>query len=205
MGGPGSGPRPGQHDDEVCDYASLDVRELARAGLLAPGDHEWMVEGSGLGVAVLLHVPRSGDCIRIGIRPGVFDATVLLHRVPTKLASRPVRTWFECSHCPRRCAVLYIRKGRWACRVCLGLKYPTTRLRPIMRGLEKARATRVKLGGGPGCGHLFPPKPPGMRWATYERLKTETWAAEWRWIREVAAPRCERSRRCVAAVTGDDW
>ncbi len=33
------------------------------------------------------------------------------------------RPWFTCPACERRCALLYYRRGRFACRTCQGLSY----------------------------------------------------------------------------------
>jgi len=209
MGGPGSGRKAGRHDDEVWEHAALDVRDLARTGALEYGDHEVSVLNSGMGATVFIRVPRlgivAGGVVRIGYIPGSFVTAVEFEYLATKLPSGAARPWFLCNECGRRSAIIYLRLGHWRCRVCHKLRYPSTRLSPVYRGLEQARATRVKLGGGPGCGHEWPDKPQRMRWDTYFRLRREVLDAEWRWIRTVKAPRFERFRRAVAALTGDDW
>jgi hypothetical protein len=44
--------------------------------------------------------------------------------------------------------------------------------------LTKTQAIRVKLGGEPGLIHDFPPKPKGMHWRTYYRLREKADDAE---------------------------
>jgi hypothetical protein len=48
------------------------------------------------------------------------------------------------------------------------------------RALAKAQAIRERLGGSASMMHPFPPKPKGMRWNTYHRLRAsseESWVS----------------------------
>jgi hypothetical protein len=55
--------------------------------------------------------------------------------------------------------------------------YESQRTAAHDRALRKAQAIRVKLGAS-GSMAVFPPKPKGMHYRTYERLSMEAEAAE---------------------------
>lgn len=105
MGGPGSGRRPGRRSsckETTLDYFALDIREVKRFGLIVRGQEEI------LGVARLEWIPAG-----FGGAEGGF-----------------LRPWFLCPRagCHRRVAILYEDPGihpAWACRICLGLCYPS--------------------------------------------------------------------------------
>ena len=57
-------------------------------------------------------------------------------------------------------------------------KMPTT---AGSRALSRAQDIRMRLGGSPSLGELFPDKPKGMHWRTYARLWAEAEDAEGAW------------------------
>lgn len=59
-------------------------------------------------------------------------------------------------------------------RHCVGLVYASTRERPHYRLLRKAQNLRVRCGGDFNVTEPFPPKPKGMDWNTYWRLRAES-------------------------------
>ena len=79
------------------------------------------------------------------------------------------RNWFLCPDCRRRCTVLYVADGL-RCRKCLGLSFESQSLHPIPRRVRQIGKRRKKVGGSGDIMSDFPPKPKGMRWATYDRL-----------------------------------
>jgi hypothetical protein len=87
------------------------------------------------------------------------------------------RPWFVCSvysggqYCGRRVALLYGAGELFACRRCYSLAYASQHEAVGHRGLGKARKIRIRLGGGPNLLEVFPYKPKGMHWSTYERLR----------------------------------
>ena len=92
------------------------------------------------------------------------------------------RWWFACPRTGRRVAKLYLPSGGrqfWS-RQAYALAYQSQREQRHDRARQKAQSIREKL-GGPQYGNLtlpFPPKPKGMWWRTYERLRRKAAAAE---------------------------
>ena len=87
------------------------------------------------------------------------------------------RPWWRCPVCGRRVAVIYLRRQP-ACRICLGLRYRSQRLRETDRALQRARRLRRRLGGGTALFDPVTDRPKGMHAATYERLLTALRDAE---------------------------
>jgi hypothetical protein len=84
--------------------------------------------------------------------------------------------YFHCAYTGEDVSVLWRPPGatqfaarqRWGRRVAYGSQFQT----PFDRALSQARKIRARI-GGPGWESLvdpFPPKPKGMRWATYDRI-----------------------------------
>ena len=66
--------------------------------------------------------------------------------------------------------MLYAAGELFACRSCYGLAYESQQQDPPDRALLKAQKIRMRLGGS-GCpADLFPDKPKGMHWRTYDRM-----------------------------------
>ena len=82
------------------------------------------------------------------------------------------RPWFLCPSCNRRVVVLYFC-GYFGCRRCHGLAYKSQQVSKWERPVHRIRQIRTRLGGRPDILGPFPPKPPRMRWSTYQRLESE--------------------------------
>lgn len=81
------------------------------------------------------------------------------------------RRWFVCPRCKNRKRVLYHARD-FCCRTCLRLQYNSQYERPHFRSLNRQQELRISLGGtGNVIEDRFPPKPKGMHWKTYRRLK----------------------------------
>ena len=84
------------------------------------------------------------------------------------------RQWLRCLKCGRGCRKIY--GGRYfRCRLCYRLRYASQgESRRDQRALDRARKIAKRLhdrwGGATEEEYDFPPKPPRMRWATYNRL-----------------------------------
>jgi hypothetical protein len=90
--------------------------------------------------------------------------------------------WFICPRwvagraCRRRVRKLYPSPGGgyFACRRCCRLSYTSQRQDGTNRALSKAQAIRKRLGGSAAMLQPSPPKPKGMRWKTYRRLRAKS-------------------------------
>jgi LSD1 subclass zinc finger protein len=84
------------------------------------------------------------------------------------------RAWYVCPSCGVRRRVLYLPPGatRFRCRGCHKLAYGTQQMDMHDRHLYRIRVLQKRLDGGAGEYSPFriPPKPTGMRWATYYRI-----------------------------------
>lgn len=189
MGGYGSG-RWGRHRAKgtTDPLPRLDVHHLARLGLIVPGAVR------SLAVAWSRGDEPAGD-ILVRYDDGRPHEVVLEYRVRKEddEAWRPVREsvgldrtpcpyggkrpWFLCPRCLSRRAVLFGLGGRFRCRACHGLAYPSTREGTADRHRRRADELRRRLGGKPGD-LLVPRKPKGMHRRTYERLAADLRARE---------------------------
>lgn len=161
---------------------SLDVAQLAREGLLEPGDRQWRWEElNGWSVRVI----ALGYAVELRL-----GATSLgeLELTSTPCNFGGCRRWWLCARCHRRARVLYLGGRSLACRRCADLRYESQLEREIARGLRRARKIRRRLGGQPSLVTPFPPKPARMRWATYEVLQAEAEAAEGAFLASLGRP-----------------
>lgn len=193
MGGIGSGRWGWERTRETTEgLLWLDVRYLARRGLftvkpgqLATDAVAWSRGGKPLGNITVVYAGNDPDAVILDyrVRTGASEPWVPvqerigLERTPCRYGgSRP---WFRCPGCGKRRAVLYSVGGRFRCRGCHDLAYESTREDVGERARRRADTLRRKLGDterGPWRG--VPPKPPRMRWATYQRLVEEILEAE---------------------------
>lgn len=122
---------------------------------------------------------------------GPQDYTVALEAEPCRFGGW--RWWWVCPTMWRRCAVLYLPNGgrRFLSRQAYRLAYRSQREDVIGRAHRRAARVHKRLGAdyGTTCDPL-PPKPPRMRWATYERLVARREAAvdalDAAWLAEAA-------------------
>ena len=119
-------------------------------------------------------------------RPGSSEWKSIQQRVPIRLTAchfGGVRPWFVCPaccngrYCGRRAAILYCAGELFACRRCHDLSYGSQQQMALDRGLEQARKIRMRLGGGADLLEPFPPRPKGMHWRTFQRLRARAEAA----------------------------
>lgn len=179
MGGSGSGNRwRWAAHSTVSDYRSLDVRRLAREGLLRPGSRFGWQWTCGEVVTGSIRIESEIDRVTLDYRTregGDWEAMrypVLLSTSPCHLGG--LRQWFLCPArgCGRRVAKLYGGKV-FACRQCHQLAYPSQREDASDRAARRAEKIRGKLGWEPGILNGGGPKPSRMHWRTFERLVEE--------------------------------
>ncbi len=202
MGGSGSGEWWRWEKRETTEATiGLDVRYLARNGMLRPGFYSlsWRCgdrpagniglrvteDGPTLGTITLEYRTRRGE----GAWQDVTQRVWLDWTPCTYGGERP---WLLCPLCLRRMAILYSGGAGFACRKCLRLVYQSQRESSGDRALAQAQAIRRRLGGSANMLEPFPMKPPGMHWRTYDRLHwlarvaearydAEFWATMQRW------------------------
>ena len=169
--------------DTTESYRNLDVRRWQRDKLLNAGSSfgwEWSHEGE---VLASIGVRAETGRVVLSYRHRLNDEpwqdveySVLIEWTPCQFGGS--RAWFLCPArgCGRRVAILY-SGVIFACRKCHRLIYQCQKQRVWERAMSRARKIRMKLGGSPDVTEWFPPKPKGMHWSTYERLRLEAESA----------------------------
>lgn len=159
MGGPGS-TRWGMTLTRMTTdgVPCLNVRDLTRAGCLVPGTSVAVSWSSC--AAMSLSLPAEGTMrvvLAYRVRapqggPYAVHQSIQLTSTPCRFGG--ARVWFTCPGCGSRCAILYAVGGRFRCRTCQRLAYPSTRQpRSAVHRPPDARAGQRGHGGpGPRCG-----------------------------------------------------
>lgn len=171
----------GRHGGKLTtgDMRPLDIRELARDGLLVSGTAFLWTWSRGDGKIFSIQVwPVEGDGVRLTYRKRDHgaddwkDMDYSVRVVWTDCALGGQRPWWQCpaAGCGRRVAVLY-GGGVYACRHCHHLAYRTQREQAYNRSSSKADRIRKRLGWAPGILNGSGGKPKGMHWSTFERLR----------------------------------
>jgi hypothetical protein len=177
--------------DKTNDYHSIDLAWLRREKLLTVGrwsSINWSRNGHRTG-SIQLQCVSDGIRLTYRSRPRGGEWTDVSEIVPlietaTQFGGR--RQWFLCLTCRRRCRILY-GGTHFRCRRCHGLKYETQYEPAFARAATRALKIRERLGSKGGIDDLFPAKPKGMHWKTYERLRDEAERLEGAWARGIAA------------------
>src|SRR5215471_15421110 len=187
LGGLGSGRTYHIGAASKCEHwRSIDLVDLKRMGLLKPmvGGHvrsiTWKHADGGvdtLGVIAnpggIRFIKRDDD----GKLAGLFVAYTY---TPTMFGG--CRKWFACPGCRRPTRILY-GVNSLRCRRCRGLKYASQSEAWHWRAQRHALSIRHRLGtSGDALDGPFPPKPPKMRWATYERLRAVDAGLQEQWL-----------------------
>jgi len=189
-------PRPTNYFVRKCEERfSIDLARLKRHGILAdsaPRILTWTRGREDAGQIRIIAVERgvhlnyrvtkhSGECHDIDeLIPYVWS--------PTQFGGR--RQWLQCPGCWKACRVLYRGDTRFRCRRCLHLRYGSQYEPPGLGGVDQADKIRKRLGDTVGSAFEqdeFPPKPKGMHWTTYRRLKRRYDRYQFRWTRAATA------------------
>lgn len=197
MGGYGSGQR-WRSKPQTDAALPLDVRWLARTGLIQPGIVAWMPvrwtrNGTPDGSITASYDARRPDELLLAYRTRALGDTtwtevhevIPLEWTPCHYGGE--RVWCRCPGCGSRRAVLYrlySLHGGFRCVPCNHLAYSSTR--DDRRAQLNRRAARItqRLQAEPDWvlnGLMLPFKPKGMHWRTYDRL-----GREWRAIQAEA-------------------
>ncbi len=170
--------RSGRRSGEACieDVWRLDVRPLARDGLLRPGRSftlEWGTAGASGTVATMRVISASEVHVSVTRpkNPTRADVAYPLRLDHTKCHWGGTRAWWICPAigCGRRAAVLYGFEI-FACRRCYRLAYRSQRETPENRAFRAADRIRARLGWCPGIANGYGLKPPRMHWTTFFEL-----------------------------------
>jgi hypothetical protein len=189
MGSFGSGRPRGRDTVEAC--RSIDVNRLHRDGGLRAGwmgSWQWTCDGEKV---ASINLRAELDRLHLTYRvctsgeewEDVAETVRIVRVAPGFGGSRP---YFVCPGvvnrvaCGRRVAKLYGPGPYFLCRHCYRLAYDSQSEGAWHRTLRRANKIRQRLGGDPGMAAPFPPKPTGMWWRTYERLRDRAFDAEMR-------------------------
>lgn len=151
---------------------SVDIRRWQRDGLLDRGYFGWQwSDPDTQEVRSSIGVWASHERVRLVYRVGEHDIddTVRLTSTPCNYGGR--RYWFQCPHCFRRCASLFLRAGRFRCRTCQRISYRSQSEDVIGRAWLKQAKLEARL--DPNW-----QRPKGMRHATRDKLLERIWRLE---------------------------
>lgn len=154
----------------------LDVRQLARRGLLAGSEaFVWRWNRAGEPAGSIGIVVDSGRRLTLRYTSTETDVPRRVEQrvnlLATACALGGVRSWFACPCCGRRVALLYLRWGRFACRHCQRVAYASQSEDELGRLWRKQAKIESRLGE-----HWTRPK--GMRRCVYDRLLAAVIACE---------------------------
>ena len=166
----------------VEETLSLDIREVARRGLLAPGttfSWRWARGGEPAGsVSVLVRADRLSLRYQVRRDEGEpwrqVEQPVALDHTACPFGGR--RPWFLCPHCGRRVARLHLVGRTFACRHCHQLAYASQSEGWGDRATRRARKAWRRLGADDG--EAVVEKPKGMHQRTFDRLLGRAYTAE---------------------------
>lgn len=189
MGGFGSGRPSGSGRTKVEACRSIDVNYLHREGCLRAGwtgGCQWTRNGEQV-ASIQLRAEADGLELSYRVRVGGGDwediaETVRIVRVPCRFGG--ARPYFLCSGlvngvaCGRRVVKLHGPGRYFLCRHCYRLAHTSQSEGAWDRTLRRASKIRQRLGGEPGMAAPFPPKPKGMWWRTYERIRNQGFHAD---------------------------
>ena len=175
MGGCGSGRRSSYSGKpETNDSMPLDIRKIARSGLLIPGRSfgwQWTVNDRPV-ASIRIRVDWESLVLsyRMKSTGEVVEQRVQTQTTPCHLGGQ--RHWFACPLCSKRVAVVYAPGRYFACRQCCGLGYATQKESAGDRAATRADKLRKRLGWEAGILNGPGGKPKGMHWKTFLRLKS---------------------------------
>lgn len=161
---------------------NLDIASLRRLGGLTPGALCWLNWTDGRGDpagSIQTLMSSDGDALTLiySTREPGGDWQPVRERIdldatPCNYGGK--RLWLSCPSCYSRRRVLYSLGGRFRCRQCHDLAYSSTREDVVERSQRRTRQLQKRLGASSSASIFdLPPKPEGMRWATYSRIATQ--------------------------------
>ena len=140
----------------------VDIRVWRKRGLLwVGGTNSWSWSRGGES-AGSIRFTVNADNIRLTYSVNGQDASQTIRTTTTPCRYGGARTWFECPRCRGRAAVLFMRAGRFACRLCHKVSYSSQSRSAHDRANTRYHQLHALIEAG---------KPKWQRWATFERLE----------------------------------
>ncbi len=181
------------HNLKAESVPRVDVRRWARSGYFERASYfswGWNRGGEPSGSINVQSSPDSMTLIyRIKDRytDEWQDKQQVVPIVHTACGYGGTRAWFRCPVCYRRCALLYLRAYRFACRKCQRVAYSSQSGNAMDRLMQKSHKLRAEISDG---------KPKGMRWRTYDQICEQVGEIEERVDRQFLA-RCSSLARGI--------
>ena len=179
MGGSGSGCWY-RWDSKTTTESQLgvDIRWLKKQGYLRPGNMgslSWTCRGEKAGaISYRVETDRIVLDYRYRPRDGLWEKVEqIISFDRTACNYGGYRTWFLCSHCGRRVAVIYGAGRYFLCRFCYDLTYSSQQECRVDRLMRKARKIRTRLGASDNLTEPIFFKPKHMHQKTFDRLRRE--------------------------------
>ena len=187
VGGIGSGRSLHVGASSKCEHwRSVDLASLKRMGLLNPivGGRikaiTWKRDDGSLDKLGIISSARGIQFVKRDDQGKLAGLFVAFTCTPTMFGG--YRKWFACPGCLRPARILY-GVNSLQCRRCRGLKYASQSEAPHWRVQRKALSIRRRVSAsGDTLDGAFPPKPPKMRWSTYEHLRAVDAALQEQWL-----------------------
>ncbi len=142
----------------------LDIRQLRQRGLLYVGTYsawKWTRNGEPAGRVAFTVNENS---IGLAYRVNGMDTAQTIETTETPCAYGGSRRWFACPVCGGRCAVLFMRASRFACRTCQRVSYSTQSGSKHNRLNARYHRLLALVEAG---------KPKWQRWATFNKLERQ--------------------------------
>ena len=140
----------------------VDIRVWHKRRLLwVGGTNTWSWSRGGES-AGSIRFTVNADNIRLTYSVNGQDASQTIRTTTTSCRYGGARTWFECPVCRGRCAVLFMRAGRFACRQCQRVSYSSQSGSAHDRANTRYHQLAALIEAG---------KPKWQRWATFNRLE----------------------------------
>ena len=140
----------------------VDIRVWHRRGLLWVGGSNAYPFHRGNQHITTVVFTVSAESIRLAYSLDNNDYAQTISTTTTPCALGGSRPWFECPRCRGRCALLYLRCGRFACRSCQQVSYTSQSGSESDRVHARYHRLEALIDNG---------KPKWQRWATFNRLE----------------------------------
>lgn len=154
---------------KVADYLPLDVRSLARSGVLMAGKELCVpLRAVAGGPVVVVRVRIEGEGLSFGFASAGSRMCGRVRVERTRCPYGGTRPWLCCPRCNSRRSCLYgvDRFGSFSCRRCMQLVYSSQDERKMDRLWRRRRKLEAKLG-------RMCRRPKGMHWRTFEQICTD--------------------------------